>query len=63
MGSGAQIIGHGNSLIKKMSDQLEKGTIYTIPNHHTDIVNFYLKKHINPDFHENIYILQFRNRG
>lgn len=52
MGSGAQIIGHNNKLIKKIAKQIKKGTIYTIPNPHTDKVNFYLKKHINPDFHE-----------
>lgn len=52
MGSGAQIIGHNNPLIKKISKQIERGTIYTIPNHHTDRVNSYLKEHINPDFDE-----------
>jgi len=52
MGSGAQIIGHNNKLIKKIAKQVKKGTIYTTPNLHTDKVNFYLKKHINPDFHE-----------
>jgi len=52
MGSGAQIIGHSNSLIKKIGKQIESGTIYTIPNHHTEKVNFYLKKYINPDFHD-----------
>ena len=52
MGSGAQIIGHNNPLIKQIGKQIEKGTIYTIPNHHTDKVNFYLKKHINPGFHD-----------
>ena len=52
MGSGAQIIGHNNKLIKKISQQIEKGTIYTIPNCHTRQVNYYLKKYINPDFYE-----------
>jgi len=49
MGSGAQIIGHNNSLIRKIAEQIKKGTIYTIPNCHTSKVNSYLKKHINPD--------------
>jgi glutamate-1-semialdehyde 2,1-aminomutase len=52
MGSGAQIIGHGNELIKKIAKQINKGTIYTIPNVHTKKVNKLLKNHINPDFHE-----------
>ena len=39
MGSGAQIIGHNNSLIKKISKQIKKGTVYTIPNYHTKKVN------------------------
>ena len=52
MGSGAQIIGHNNKLIKKILQQIEKGTIYTIPNCHTRQVNYYLKKYINPDFYE-----------
>jgi len=51
MGSGAQIIGHNNKLIKKIGEQITKGTIYTIPNCHTDNVNSYLKEHINPDLH------------
>jgi len=52
MGSGAQIIGHNNALIKKIGEQIKKGTIYTIPNWHTSTVNSYLKEHINPDFSE-----------
>lgn len=52
MGSGAQIIGHNNAVIKKIGKQIKKGTIYTIPNHHTDKVNFYLKEYINPDLDE-----------
>ena len=32
MGSGAQIIGHGNKLAKKIGEQIKKGTIYTVPN-------------------------------
>ena len=60
MGSGAQIIGHNNPLIKKISKQIKKGTIYTIPNVHTDEVNYYLKTYINPNFH-NEYI--FCNSG
>tara|TARA_R100000329_G_scaffold50750_1_gene46881 strand:- start:3394 stop:4503 length:1110 start_codon:yes stop_codon:yes gene_type:complete len=59
MGSGAQIIGHNNELIRKTFHQVKKGTIYTIPNHHTDKVNKRLKK-INPHFH-NEYI--FCNSG
>lgn len=51
MGSGAQIIGHNNSLIKKIGKQIKKGTIYTIPNNHTNKVNSYLKQ-INPDFYK-----------
>ena len=50
MGSGAQIIGHNNPLIRKISKQIKRGTVYTIPNHHTKKVNYYLKKYINPDF-------------
>ena len=52
MGSGVQIIGHNNPLIRKIGKQIERGTIYTIPNHHTDRVNSYLKEHINPDLDE-----------
>ena len=52
MGSGAQIIGHNNPLIKKINKQLKRGTIYTIPNIHTEEVNHYLKTHINPNFHD-----------
>ena len=52
MGSGVQIIGHDNPLIRKICKQIERGTIYTIPNHHTDKVNSYLKEYINPDFDE-----------
>ena len=52
MGSGVQIIGHNNPLIREMGKQIERGTIYTIPNCHTDKVNSYLKEHINPDFDE-----------
>ena len=52
MGSGAQIIGHNNPLIRKIAKQIKKGTIYTIPNCHTNTVNSYLKKYINPDLHE-----------
>ena len=49
MGSGSQIIGHNNPLIRKISKQIKNGTIYTIPNLHTEAVNFYLKKYINPN--------------
>jgi len=52
MGSGAQIIGHNNPLIREIGKQIERGTIYTIPNCHTDKVNSYLKEYINPDFDE-----------
>jgi len=51
MGSGAQIIGHNNPLIKEAIKQVENGTIYTIPNIHTSEVNSYLKEYINPEFH------------
>ena len=54
MGSGAQIIGHNNPLIKKISKQIKKGTVYTIPNCHTKDVNQYLAQ-INPNLH-NEYI-------
>jgi glutamate-1-semialdehyde 2,1-aminomutase len=60
MGSGSQIIGHNNPLIRKIAKQIEKGTIYTVPNSHTSKVNHYLKKYINPDFHDD-YI--FCNSG
>ena len=59
MGSGAQIIGHGNPLIKKIQRQIKRGTIYTIPNNHTNVVNELLSE-INPHFH-NEYI--FCNSG
>jgi len=52
MGSGAQIIGHNNPLIRKIKKQINQGTIYTIPNIHTEKVNFYLKKYINPDLYK-----------
>ena len=52
MGSGAQLIGHGNPLSLKIAKQVEKGTIYTIPNSYTHEVNSYLKKYINPDLHD-----------
>lgn len=51
MGSGAQIIGHNNPLIKKISKQINQGTIYTIPNVYTDEVNHYLENYINPNFY------------
>ena len=51
MGSGVQIIGHNNPLIRKIGKQILNGTVYTIPNVHTECVNFYLKKYINPDLH------------
>lgn len=60
MGSGTQIIGHGNELIKKVSKIIKHGTIYSIQNAYTEKVNYLLKKHINPDLHEN-YI--FCNSG
>ena len=60
MGAGSQIIGHNNQLIRKISEQVKNGTIYTIPNIHTEEVNFYLKKYINPNFH-NEYV--FCNTG
>jgi len=49
MGSGSQIIGHNNALIREVGEQIKRGTIYTIPNCHTGKVNSYLKEHINPD--------------
>ena len=52
MGSGAQIIGHNNFLIRQIGKQIKDGTIYTIPNHHTNRVDDYLKNYINPDFYE-----------
>tara|TARA_B100000424_G_scaffold256743_1_gene237008 strand:- start:1070 stop:2233 length:1164 start_codon:yes stop_codon:yes gene_type:complete len=52
MGSGAQIIGHNNNLIKKIINQVHKGTIYTIPNCYTEEVNNYLHKYFNPDLDE-----------
>jgi len=55
MGSGAQIIGHGNDLVKKITKQIQEGTIYTVPNHYTNIVDEYLKEYINPEF-DNKYI-------
>ncbi len=54
MGSGAQLIGHGNILSLKIAKQVERGTIYTVPNSYTNEVNGYLK-YINPDLH-NQYI-------
>jgi len=51
MGSGAQILGHGNKLIKKITAQVEDGTIYTVPNFHTQEVCKLLKK-INPEYSE-----------
>ena len=59
MGSGAQIIGHNNPLIRKTYKQIKKGTIYTVPNYHTDEVTSLLSQ-INPKFH-NEYI--FCNTG
>jgi len=53
MGSGSQIIGHNNPLIKQISKQIKKGTIYTIPNIYIEPVNYYLKKYINPNLHDN----------
>ena len=55
MGSGAQIIGHGNRLAKKISQQVKKGTIYTVPNSYVEEVEFLLKTYINPDLN-NQYI-------
>jgi len=52
MGSGSQIIGHGNPLIKSISKQINRGTVYSIPNCYTEEVNSYLKEYINPDFDE-----------
>ena len=52
MGSGAQIIGHNNPLIKQIADQINLGTVYTIPNVYTTKVNQLLKKHFNPNFHD-----------
>ena len=52
MGSGAQIIGHNSPMMSEMGNQVERGTIYTIPNYHTDRVNSYLKEYINPDFNK-----------
>ena len=49
MGSGSQLIGHGNKLLKKVYKQLNNGTIYTIPNIHTNKVNDLLYQ-INPHF-------------
>ena len=52
MGSGAQIIGHGNQLTRKLCSQIRNGTIYTIPNCYTEKVNYLLKTHINPEMHD-----------
>jgi glutamate-1-semialdehyde 2,1-aminomutase len=52
MGSGAQIIGHNNQLLKRIGGQIERGTIYSILNCHTEHVNSYLKRYINPEFDE-----------
>ena len=60
MGSGAQILGHGNALSKKVAKQIKRGTIYTIPNIHIERVNFLLKTHINPKL-SNTYV--FCNSG
>ena len=54
MGSGAQIIGHNNPLIRKIGQQIKRGTIYTIPNCHTNKVNSYLKKHISVQLYNKI---------
>jgi len=59
MACGVQIIGHNNSLIRKTYKQIKKGTIYTVPNHHTEQVTFLLSQ-INPKLH-NEYI--FCNTG
>lgn len=48
MGSGCQIIGHANVLSKKVANQIEKGTIYTIPNEHTENVSKLLNEFIAP---------------
>lgn len=53
MGSGAQIIGHGNELAKRAGKQISNGTIYSIPNEHTLKVSQLLKQHINPGLHDN----------
>ena len=54
MGSGAQVIGHNNPLIRKTYKQIKKGTIYTVPNYHTEEVTSLLSR-INPKLH-NEYI-------
>jgi len=59
MGSGAQVIGHNNPLIRKTYKQIKKGTIYTVPNYHTEEVTSLLSR-INPKLH-NEYI--FCNTG
>ena len=48
MACGVQIIGHNNKLIRKISKQVKKGTVYTIPNVHTEEVKNLLKQYINP---------------
>ena len=57
MGSGAQIIGHNNSLIREIGKQIEKGTIYTIPNCHTNEVNGYLKEWILKEMKEYLIVV------
>tara|TARA_Y100001963_G_scaffold56242_1_gene78717 strand:- start:60504 stop:61619 length:1116 start_codon:yes stop_codon:yes gene_type:complete len=52
MGSGSQILGHGNAIANKISKQIKNGTIYSCPNQYTDRVNSYLKNHITPTFDE-----------
>lgn len=49
MGSGAQLIGHSNKLLRKVNKQINRGTIYTVPNIHIDTVNEFLYQ-INPHF-------------
>jgi len=55
MGSGSQIIGHGNILSQQIAKQINHGTIYSIPNHHTKIVSRLLKDYITPKL-SNSYI-------
>jgi len=48
MACGVQVIGHNNKLIRKIAKQVKKGTIYTVPNVHTEEVSALLKEYINP---------------
>lgn len=52
MGSGAQIIGHGNELAVRASDQIKEGSVFSIPNPYTEEVSSLLKNHFNPGLSE-----------